>query len=82
MKTSFQLLALGSALHGPYSMETMPRSPGTNQARQREKNHFASVVGCAVCGKTNKTLLKREGKRVCKECYQMILRIRTEAHDG
>lgn len=33
-------------------------------------------VGCVVCGKTNVTLLLREGKRVCKKCYAGVLRIR------
>lgn len=34
-------------------------------------------VGCVVCGKTNVTLLLREGKRVCQRCYAHILTART-----
>lgn len=36
-----------------------------------------SLVYCEVCGRRNLTLLSREGKRVCKPCYQEVLRLRT-----
>lgn len=33
-------------------------------------------VTCACCGRGDKTLLKREGKYVCRACYAEVLRIR------
>lgn len=36
-----------------------------------------SLVYCEICGRRNVTLLNREGKRVCKSCYEKVLQIRT-----
>ena len=33
-----------------------------------KKRYPQEVVGCSVCGKTWVTLLKRDGKRICREC--------------
>lgn len=34
------------------------------------------LVRCACCQSGRKTLLKREGKYVCRDCYAEVLRIR------
>lgn len=34
------------------------------------------LVRCACCQSGRKTLLKREGKYVCRDCYAAVLRIR------
>ena len=33
-------------------------------------------VACICCGRSNVTLIVREGKRVCRACYKVALRIR------
>jgi len=55
---------------GPYSRVPAPRFP-------RGKGRSGSTVGCAGCGATGKTLLKREGGYVCRDCYAYVLRYRT-----
>lgn len=45
--------------------------------RVNGRNRKVSLVYCEVCGRRNLTLLNREGKRVCKSCYQEVLRLRT-----
>lgn len=34
------------------------------------------LVRCACCQSGRKTLLKREGKYVCRDCYAAVLRLR------
>ena len=34
------------------------------------------IVRCACCQSGQKTLLKREGKYVCRDCYAEVLRLR------
>lgn len=33
-------------------------------------------IKCAVCGASDKTLLNREGKYICRDCYAKILELR------
>lgn len=34
------------------------------------------LVKCSCCGSGNRTLLNREGKYVCRECYANVLMLR------
>ena len=34
------------------------------------------LVRCACCQSWRKTLLKREGQYVCRDCYAAVLRLR------
>lgn len=36
----------------------------------------ARFVTCALCGRGDKTILSREGKYVCRECYAEVLKFR------
>lgn len=53
---------------GPYSRIPIDFPVGKPQR--------GTVVRCAVCGKGDVTLLSREGRRICRECYKELLRIR------
>lgn len=67
-KESLMAMGLISALcSGPYS-QPLALPKGTNQSRQARKNRTYGAVGCAVCGKTHITLVKRDGLRYCREC--------------
>lgn len=53
---------------GPYSRIPIDFPAGKPQR--------GTVVRCAVCGKGNVTLLSREGRRICRECYKELLKLR------
>jgi len=57
---------------GPYT-ELMKYMP----SHYPKKYWSGTPVGCAICKRGNVTLMKREGKRICRACYAEILKTRT-----
>ncbi|MBQ9269699.1 MAG: hypothetical protein IJ206_09315 [Oscillospiraceae bacterium] len=39
-----------------------------------KKYWSGTPVGCAICKRGNVTLLKRDGKRICRDCNAMMQR--------
>jgi len=52
---------------GPYLDEPIVMPP-------KGKARRGTVTGCALCGLTRETLLKREGLYICRGCYDWYLR--------
>lgn len=56
-------------LDGKYTplMDQMPE-------QYPKKCWSGTPVGCAICRRGNVTLLKRDGKRICRDCDAMMQR--------
>ena len=46
------------------------------RAKQARKNGASGVTKCNGCGRSRVTLLKREGRYICQDCWNTLQRLR------